>query len=683
METKRGYSLATVFLFLFIFLALPLVSSDIIINTQPASTYNLGSIITIPVTLKTSSDLTGTFQMDLVCGNSDINFYKNGVSLPAGQQKNIEASLVLTKSIIGNVTGTCAIKAMIGSDTATSNSFTISDSITVNANLSQSAFNPGDTIIVKGTAIREDQAQVNGYSELDIMDGNSTILMQQGTVTNGKFTINVTLPSDIQAGSYNLRLKAYEKDSLTEITNNGYLDQKMSVNQVPTSLEIIFDNATVLPGTSMRAKAILHDQTGQSIDSQVFLTVKNNKDSILDQVEIATGEVLDFPITYNTPSATWKVVAASNKLSAESNFSIPENENVSIEIANDTMTITNTGNVPYNRTVLVKVGNQTINLDVYLKVDQSQKWILSAPDGQYNVQVLAGGALTGASVALTGNQIDVKKAYSSAFSAMPAVWIFVIVILGLVGFMFFKKGYKRTFIGYMGPGIWTGSKIGGSGSSGNGKGNMSLSVNPGPQNSKAELSLSIKGEQQDLSMITLRVKNMAAVKNSKEDGGAYQTIKKTMSLAEDQKAAIYDNNETICYIFSPLRTKTFSNEMNALKAAKRILDVLDDHNKVFKQQIDFGISLVYGSMIAKQESDRFKFMGMGNIMTHAKKIAAAADDEILMDERMADKVRAGVKAEKHKRDGIDVYSVKQIKDSEQHAKFLKGFMKRMEKDGNK
>jgi len=123
----------------------------------------------------------------------------------------------------------------------------------------------------------------------------------------------------------------------------------------------------------------------------------------------------------------------------------------------------------------------------------------------------------------------------------------------------------------------------------------------------------------------------------------------------------------------------FFNSVLNKEWSEKIKNLLQDKNKVLKNKIDFGISINCGSIVAKQEPDSFKFMPMGNLMTLSKKIASAAEKEIFMSTRMADLVRANVRAEKHVRDGTDVYLLKDIKDSGEHEKFLKGFMKRQEK----
>ena len=317
METKRGIFIIVTSILLLI---LPLVSSDIIINTQPSATYNLGSIVTIPVTLKTTAGVSGNFLMDLLCGSSDINFYKNGVILSAGQQEDIQSSLLLSNTVIGNITGNCVIKAMIGSEYVITNDFDISNAIIINSNFSKTEFNPGDNLSLKGSAIRQDQTPANGYVETDVLNGNSSVISQESTVSSGNFSVNLNLPPNLAAGNYVVRIRVYEKDSLGGITNNGFIDQKIKVDQVPANLEIIFENSTVTPGTNLSVKAILHDQTGVSINSQTFLTVKDNNNKILDQEEIPTNQFLQYSIPYDTPPATWTVVAVSEKDKFRNNF---------------------------------------------------------------------------------------------------------------------------------------------------------------------------------------------------------------------------------------------------------------------------------------------------------------------------------------------------------------------------
>ncbi|MBM3228564.1 hypothetical protein FJZ20_01620, partial [Candidatus Pacearchaeota archaeon] len=185
-----------------ILLIIPLISAEIMINSQPKETYNLGDVISIPVTIKTVSPITGIFNVDLLCGTAQINFFKNGVSLAAGEEKRMEASLILTKSVIGTTTGSCKIKAYIGETYALTNDFKISNLMTIEANFESSEFFPGDNLLIEGQVIRETGKEANGLIEFSIVEGESVILSQLESVTNGFFSINVSLPEKMKAGIY-------------------------------------------------------------------------------------------------------------------------------------------------------------------------------------------------------------------------------------------------------------------------------------------------------------------------------------------------------------------------------------------------------------------------------------------------------------------------------------------------
>ncbi len=671
---KRALVFSVVALALFVIV--PAVSAQVIINTQPQSVYNFGDAITIPVTLKTTTNVAGTFYMDLLCNGNEVNFYQNGVSISAGQEENIDGTLIITKGTIGGLSGTCKIKAYLGSDYALTNEFTISSSINLNATFSSLQLNPGDTLTVKGTAVKEDGKSVDGLLNLSLILGNSSApITQLGTVNNGEFSVNMVLPKSMSAGEYLLETKVYEQDISGNITNSGLIDKNIAINQVPTSLEIIFENSSVEPGTNVKVKAILHDQTGNPINSQVFITIKDNNSKILSQEEVPTGQFVNYSIAYDTAPEIWNVVAVSNKITSQSTFNIVPKESVDIQVINQTIIATNKGNVPYNKTALIKIGNSTLNLNIYLGVDQSQKYTLSAPDGKYKVEISVGANNSiSKEVSLTGNAVDVKKSGSgvSGFMSSSLLWVFVIFILGFVAFIVYRKGYQKTFIGYI--------------SSKRGHKKKPVIENPKqaiiiPAKNRAELSLSIKGEKQDVSVVALKMKNIKDLEKKNE--GTSETFRKLADLADSVKATTYENHDTVFFLFVPAITRTFKNEKSALELAMKIKEILIHHNKLFKQRIDFGISMNYGSIIAKREQGVLKFMSMGTLVTSSKKIASEAKEELLLSEKIYDRMRADIKAVKHTRDGIAVFIVSEIRHSEDHSKFLRGFLNRMEHDKSK
>ena len=643
------------------------VSSDVIFTQQLKSVYNLGDTIPVPVTVKTTSDINGLFQMDLVCNGTSVNFYKNGVDLVSGAEKIFDSSLVLTKEVIGNSRGICKIKAILGTDYSLSNEFKISDSLQVTGNLAKKEFNPGEGIFITGKVTKETGENSDGFIEMILLTNNGDQnISQSGTVNFGTFSVNLSLPYDLGAGNYLLRINASEKDSDGLVTNTGFIDYSISIRQIPTNLEIVMDSKYVTPGTPVKIKAILHDQTGDPIYSVVFITVKDQADKIFEQDEIKTGETLEYPIRTNEPPAEWKVFAVSNQLTAEEEFQIKVNEQVDIQVTNQTILITNIGNVLYNKTLLVNVGGTPLNIPVNLGVGKSKKYIVSAPDGEYKVDVKAGdGEEVSNVMSLTGGAVGVKEVGNGHYTVLA--WILMILILGFIVFTIFRKIYKKPFSG----------KIISKKKDKREKPMLRETSIIGATN-RAELSLSIKGEKQEASVICLKLKNLREMKSGK--GSPAESIRKAMDLAEENKGVCYENQDYLFFIFAPVKTKTFKNERTALEIAEKIQNILTQHNKIFNQKVEFGISLEHGTIVAKIENGVFKFMAMGSLMTSAKRIASLSRGEVLLGEKMNDLLRLNIRTEKHVREGVSVFSVKEIKrENEEARKFIDGFMRRMEK----
>ena len=651
-----------------------LASAEIIINQQPNEIYNLGDSISVPLTIRAAVDITG-------------NFYRNGISLDYGEDLILSPApaLVLTKDIIGTSKGDCKIKAILtGEEPILTEEFRISDLITIYIEERQVEFNPGEQLLVEGTAVKENGVDADGFIELTMAADNSTGgLTQLGTINNGFFSLNITLPEDMEAKYYITKLRAYENNLMGEETNLGSVDYSILINQVPTSLEIIFDNKGVEPGTNVLVKTILHDQTGKKIGNTTsIITIKDPQDKIIEQTEIANDEYLEFPIEYNEEPSEWSIIAVSSRLTAESIFNILEKKEVDVLLLNKTIEITNIGNVPYcNETFLIKIGEDSLNIDLCLEIDETTKYLLTAPDGEYAIEVISeGGSILSGNAILTGKSVNIKEKVKLLSSSRSyVIWIFLIAILGFIVFLMFKKGYKRSFFGKM----HLKKKPGNSSKKEKIKWKR---VSPIPlrkkslinAKNKAELSLSLKGEKHNASIICLKIKNLQDLETKK--GNAEQTLQKMIDLAENKKAMIYENQNNIFFIFAPLITKTFHNGAVAINLARKINKLLDNHNKLFKQKIEFGLCINYGEIVAKIEKDKLKFMSVGDLIITAKKLCKISNKEVLLSDKFKATLGSEVKTSKHKHENIVFHKIREIIDREKHKKFLSDFIQRIEKE---
>jgi len=665
---KRGIEKGLVVL-IFTILLTSFISAEIIFTQPLKSSYNLGDTVFVPITIKTLTGVSGVINMNLVCNGTEIGFYKNGINLVAGAEKSLDSSLVLIRSIIGGNQGTCKVKVILGSDYTLSNEFKISNLLTIGGVMQKSIFNSGENVQITGKVTRETGENANGFIDANIItnDINQNIT-QSATITNGVFGMNISLPSNLKAGDYFVNLNAYEEDSDGLQTNTGNAQYNISVRQVPTNLELIINSKEINPGEQIQASAILHDQTGDAINSTVFLTLKDSSDKIIDQKELNTGESFTYTTAFNEPPANWKIFAASSQLTAEGSFLIKTKESVDIQIVNKTISVTNNGNVPYNKTLLVKIGDTPLNIQVSLNLGESKKYALTAPDGQYQVKIVGNqdNEVTG-TMSLTGNAVGIKE--SSSWSSLGVIvgWTVLISILAAGAFFGVKKVRKKSFFGRMNFGKSKSKEV-------PVLKNNSLTT----LGKKAEMSLSVNGDKQDASIVCLKIKNLSEITSGR--GSASDIIGKITDLAEEKSAAVYENQDYLFFIFAPLKTRTFKNEESALELAENIQKMLIEQNRMFNQKINFGISLDFGSIVAKMENGVFRFMSLGSLMTSAKKIASLSNEEVLLSDKINDLVRVHIRAEKDIREGTTVFVLGTIKKEDEATKnFINKFMDRQKR----
>lgn len=651
-----------------------LASAQIIFDEQPASVYNLGETVNLPITIKPLQKTTGILEMNLVCQDNLINFYKNGVSVNAGVEKKLDAALILTKSNIQTLKGTCEIQATLASQQATSQSFTVSDLLTLNAGIEKTSLKPEEKILIQATLTKESGQETNGLVDISVYEkGNANpILTKIGTISESALEANLTIPRDMKAAQYTLTLSAYEQEISGQKTNQGQTSLPFSVEQVQKNLEILFEETTILPGESLKATIILHDQTGVNIPQSVDIEIKDEQGKLLEKKEVQTQTPFTFATQYNTPPETYTLKTSTNDLETQKDFEVEQNIDAAIEILNKTLVVKNTGNVEYcNKTVLVKIGNQALNIRPCLEVDEEEKYLLSAPEGIYDIEIISDEQAVKKSLALTGKAIDVKEINTRPQIRYFVLWITLIAILGIVAFMIHKKTFKKIFSAKK-PSTQAPQKI------------QSLSpIAKKPKtdklfNSNAQLSLSIHGEKQEATILNLKLKNVEELKKNPQ--GTKETIAKITALVTEKKGAIYENGEHIVMLLAPAKTKTFRNEKPALELAQQIKQILAHHNRLFKEKIAFSIAIVTGHIVVKLMGEHMQFTTFGNTLTQAKKIAALANKTILINETLRNTFANDVKVEKIQGTEINAYEVVSTKTHDiESEKFIKRFVERLEK----
>lgn len=664
-------------------------ASQLTFDSQPNTLYNVGDIAEITTNIVTTTSLNDFFSINLICNGFESQVHQQYIILSAGQQTSISVQVPLIKSFMGQQTsGTCKLKSMIKNSNSSiinyilTNEFRVSDLITISLSSVNKNFNPGETVSISGTAVKENGENANGLIALNLTDGNASIYTGSASVNNGYFYFNFTMPEKIRAGSKLISLRVYELDSSAQQTNKGFTNVNIIINQIPTSLDLVpKDNLKeILPGRTYSVKGILYDQTGERIDAVVNFTVARSDGEVMKQEQVITDKFMNIPISYNDAPDAWSISANSRSLHTLSSFSVLKNEIISVEVINKTLLVTNRGNVPYSKPLQVNIGNKVLTVNVSLGVDESKKYVLTAPQGDYPVKVSSGGSgLFTGNLFLTGRAIDIREAAAGVltFIQYPLVWISLAVILLIILFLVFRRwisrkvSFKRVNMNKkfrMRDGILISE----------GQDSFADRGRLVPSRSMADLSLEIHGEKQNTGVIGLNIKNFDAV--SSRRGGVNETMNRIRDVVDEANAAVYENGSYVFFIFAPSKTKAYNNELSAIETAEKIQRILEDHNRLLKQKIEFGLSVHFGAMVVRQGINGMKFMSIGSIISTTKKLASMSTGEIFLSAEIKNRTATDIKTDKQVVGDMEFYTLVEVRNREKSQKFIREFMSKMERE---
>ncbi|MFH1307514.1 MAG: adenylate/guanylate cyclase domain-containing protein [archaeon] len=672
-----------IFIFTAVLIALLVYSAAAeVMLSQPDSLYSLGDNIELNVAVKALSTTDDILRLTLVCENKSKEFYVLPLTLSAGSEETIDIGLSLSKSFLGDIKGSCNIEARYKDDFDATSSFLISDKIDVVANLDSIEITAGTQTVVKGTAIKANGQPLEGFVEIVVE--NSDIKITR-SVTGGNFQANFSLPKTLSSGNYIINIRAYEKID-GEIANQGSASTGINLRQTASGLEIAMNTQTLKPGENVSFKITIYDQASNKLTGDISIKILDIWDDVVFEKLAKNEDMIVYSTDKNTSAGYWKIIASSKDLKKERLFYIEEYEDAEFKIINDTLIVTNMGNVPYRKAVQIAIGNDVEIRELDLDIGESRRFRLVAPDGNYQVSVTDGSSSIDLSqVTLTGNIIgvmDIRK-QAGLINRYPIVWLFLVVVVGLFMLMMIERVTKKRFHAYL-PNRGSGSlkkaeKVEGKKqmqASKSEKEDYSSLVIP-HAHKEAEHSLVHGGNKEKASILNLKIKNLNELSKSK--GNAFQNIIKSLEHITSKKGSVYKSGDNIFGIFTPSLTRTFKNEIIASKVAREMASELNEHNSKFKEKIDFGIGVHAGDIIAKKDKNKLQFTSLGNTIGLSKKISQLAESDVLLSEEVRNRVMSEIKTEMKHQGDTKTFAIKDIRDRDEHNKFIREFLNRSKK----
>jgi hypothetical protein len=628
---KRGI-ISLVFL-LGVILTLPSISAGILIE-QTEDVYNIGDELSVLVTLNPSTPVNDFLSVDLICG-STLEIYRNSFNLGSGDEREIGINVVLSNSLLGDLSGNCYLSASYGADSVDSQSFGISDEIEIDLDLSSIKFDPTEKVIIMGEALKANGQKVNGFIDISIDDIGVSL---SKTVSEGTFSFNLTIPGDALAGNHVMKIKVYEEGSLDLISNEGYLEEVIEITQLLSELEISVEPLNVEPGEVFTYTITTLDQSSEVINEEISLSIFEPGDFIYLKKLANSGEDNTLEFGLNQTPGYWKIEAEIGDLKERKLFYLEEKEEVHISLINDTLIVTNIGNVPYKKAIEISIGSEVEIKQLDLNIGETVKFKLEAPDGNYLIQTNDGDeTMNLGETFLTGRAIsvgEIGEGFVTGFSN-PIVWTLLgIIILLAIILIVVKKLKKKKLLK--------------------------------PDDKKAK-SIVSEGKKEDASIIALKIKNRVMPN--------IPGINQALMVAKNENAKIYVDNNYRVIVFSHLLTKKGDNTTLVIRTAKKMNDILTNHNLKSKEKIEYGIGINSGKIISEIKDGKFKFASVGNIIGAAKGLSDSAKDNILISESTHNKTAGIIKSERSKINK-NAWSIEKVPDREQHKDFINKFKKK-------
>lgn len=617
-------------------LLIPITSAEILID-QPESLYNLGDDFEIKITLNPQTPVSGFLTATLVCGESITEIYRSPQSVAQNEEKEVTISARLDRFLMEGNEGECYIRADFGAEHVNSQKFEVTDEIGVTLNIEGITFNPGEEVSVYGQTDKANGKPVEGFVEVSVpkIDFSFT-----GPTKKGNFNITFKVPEDAPSGSYEITARAYEKDLLDQVTNQGSTTAKIRIKQVVKEIGIALSDQSTSPTEEISYSIILYDQAGEHAEGDVSVKIYKPKGSMLDQRIVRSDKSITIPLTKSSPPGYWEIQANYESLSTTKQFLVEEFRDLSFTLIENTLIVENTGNVPFTGPVEVTIGDVSDIKEIKdLQIGESLKYTLKAPDGEYTIQAGGGSEKqTVGSTFLTGRAITVQATGDGSVMT-TSLWVLgsliILLILALVAVYFYKRlmhGNKQSTPSPDPKSTVPQKKV------------DKVTASATAQKAKEQSQHIIdKGEKQESSIVSLHIKNLEQLEKTHE---ATSIIDTALWKAKEAGAKIYADGDYRIMIFSPILTKEKENEMKAIHTARAIQRVFLTHNRRSAHKVKFGLGVNTGTLIVEASQEKFRFMSLNNIIANTKRISQAADSETLIPEALRKKVVGKVKVQK-------------------------------------
>ena len=205
-------------------------------------------------------------------------------------------------------------------------------------------YNPGDDIKIKGEATILDKVVDDANVELKL-DENTA----ETDVSKGKFSKSIQVPYTITSGAHIVDVSVEDK-----FGNRGNAQISIIVDPAPTKLDFTKENESYLPGEVIKIVPVLLDQTGNVIDVDIGVIISNPKGKETFTDTIKSNSEYEFHLADDALPGAWNIHLFAMGKEHDGTILIGEKTLISYVILNQTLFITNSGNIRFSNPIKIE-----------------------------------------------------------------------------------------------------------------------------------------------------------------------------------------------------------------------------------------------------------------------------------------------------------------------------------------
>ncbi len=672
------------------FLILFLVSNvqAMILISSPKEVYNLGDGLEIETDFSYSEQIHGFLRITLICGEEESLMYFSPTIIETSE-KSIDVSFPVSEAL-----GSCRIYVAIEDDKNNKleeksiDGFSLTDRINIEASLSKYEFEPSENLKIEGNVIKANGEKIDGSIEI-IVDDNS----YSDSISNGKFSYTIKLSENIMPGPHIITLKTSDGKG-----NQGENTAEFKIKQIPTALTVETNKGGFMPDEILIITPKLFDQAQQVMSEEVNVKLSSkesvlflDRETVMLEESVMSGGETMYRFLQDAAPGEYFVEVSFADLRIEKIISVSELEKIDLVLENDTLIVTNTGNVPYIKSIEVdfiihdQITKQILDLD--LEVGEIKTYRLEAPKGTYVLDINAGNDSTEFSgVPLTGGivatiDLNPKK---NLLSNWP-LWLFILIVVLLLLFLYFRnrasKGkheIKKKPEKIRTREIEREHRLLKSGGDIDNDIKKIFNKNSSKLAAQTIMPSLVYGTKQEISVLLMSISGLEKFQALKKKDSTkfnilfdkyFDAITKKIKIHQGV-ADLYGSNLVIFFNI----VKQYRHDIAAIKTAQDIKKITDAFNEAIKSfdielRIKAGINSGLATVSSIGADKAVKYTSIGNTISLAKALKnKALDNEILIPEKIYDQVSNVINTKKimplylTDKKAINVYAVRDSTD---------------------